>query len=274
MAEITVAGILRAKAFSPNHIGNDAAILNATADQLRKRGCSVNIYNEEQLQAGEVKERVILNMCREGESIRLLQKYEDEGRIVINSGYALESCQRERCARILLGCGIPYPESIFVDTNEAVVAKLNERGFSQCWIKQGDFHSKHKEDVTFVRHADEAQEILQEYFYRGITRAVISKHVAGNIVKFYGVLGTPFFFSLGSARNEAGTQEYDPAQLQALCTQAATELGVHIYGGDCIITPEGKLVMIDFNDWPSMAPCRNKAALHIAKLVLSLARKA
>ena len=29
---------MRAGAYSPNHIGNDAAIFNAVADQLRKRG--------------------------------------------------------------------------------------------------------------------------------------------------------------------------------------------------------------------------------------------
>lgn len=48
MADITIAAILRAGAYSPNHIGNDAAILNMAADQLRKRGCVVNIYSEEQ----------------------------------------------------------------------------------------------------------------------------------------------------------------------------------------------------------------------------------
>ena len=37
MAEIEIAGIMRAGAYSPNHIGNDAAIFNATAEQLRKR---------------------------------------------------------------------------------------------------------------------------------------------------------------------------------------------------------------------------------------------
>ncbi|MGM9862179.1 MAG: hypothetical protein ACI30W_06240, partial [Muribaculaceae bacterium] len=88
MAEIKIAGIMRAGAFSPNHIGTDAAILNLVADQLRKRGCEVNIYSEEQFIAGAVSERIILNMCREQRSIRLLQQAEDAGLIVINSGYA------------------------------------------------------------------------------------------------------------------------------------------------------------------------------------------
>ena len=46
MSDIVIAGIMRAGAYSPNHIGNDAAIFNATAEQLRKRGCEVNVYSE------------------------------------------------------------------------------------------------------------------------------------------------------------------------------------------------------------------------------------
>ena len=45
MADIKIAGIMRAGAFSPNHIGNDATIFNMVADQLRKRGCDVTTYS-------------------------------------------------------------------------------------------------------------------------------------------------------------------------------------------------------------------------------------
>ncbi len=111
MAEIKIAGITRASAYSPNHIGNDAAIFNIVADQLRKRGCEVTLYTEEQLAAGEVHEDIIVNMCREARSIAALQKLEDAGRLVINSGYGIENCTRERMTRILMGCNIPYTSS-------------------------------------------------------------------------------------------------------------------------------------------------------------------
>ena len=124
MSDIVIAGIMRAGAYSPNHIGNDAAIFNATAEQLRKRGCEVNVYSEEQFIAGKVSERIILNMCREQRSIQLLQRKEDEGCLVINSGYGIENCTRERMTRILLGSNIPYPESLIVNTNEAVKPAL------------------------------------------------------------------------------------------------------------------------------------------------------
>ncbi len=65
MAEIKIAGVMRSGVFSPNHIGNDAAIFNLVADQLRKRGCEVNIYSEEQFATAGVPEYIILYMCRE-----------------------------------------------------------------------------------------------------------------------------------------------------------------------------------------------------------------
>lgn len=281
MAEITIAGIMRAGAYSPNHIGNDAAIFNATADQLRKRGCTVNIYSEEQFNSGKVKERVILNMCREQESIKRLQDMEDDGRIVVNSGYGIENCTRERMTRILMGHNIPYPDSVIVNTDEAVVNQLRKAGINNCWIKRGDFHAMHKEDVSYVRHAEEAQEVLQEYFYRGIKRAVINRHLVGDLIKFYGIHNSPFFFwfypfdeghskyGLEAINGKSKGIDFDIERLKDICHDASEVLGVEIYGGDCIVSPEGDIRIIDFNDWPSFAPCRNEAAPFIAKAVLN-----
>ena len=282
MAEISIAGIMRAGAYSPNHIGNDAAIFNATADQLRKRGCVVNIYSEEQFNSGKVTEKIILNMCREQASIKRLQEEEDRGSIVINSGYGIENCTRERMTRILLGNNIPYPDSIIVDTDEAVVAKLSQANINNCWIKRGDFHAMHKEDVSYVRHAEEAQEVLQEYFYRGIKRAVINRNLVGDLIKFYGIRNSPFFYwfypfdeghskyGLEAINGKSKGIDFDIEHLKKICHDASEALGVEIYGGDCIVSPDGAIRIIDFNDWPSFAPCRNEAAPFIAKAVLNV----
>lgn len=272
---------MRAGAYSPNHIGNDAAILNAVTEQLRKRGCEVNIYSEEQFINGNVKEDIIVNMCRERRSIDLLQKLEDEGRLVINSGHGIENCTRERMTRILMGHNIPYPDSLMVDTDEVVKGKLIKAGFTRCWIKRGDFHAMHKEDVSYVRHPEEAQEVLQEYFLRGIKRAVINKHLVGDLIKFYGVSGSRFFYwfyPFDEGHSKYGHEaingksrglEFDKDRMREICQHASDVLDVKIYGGDCIISPEGDIRIIDFNDWPSFAPCRDAAAPHIAKYILS-----
>jgi hypothetical protein len=281
MAEIKIAGIMRAGAYSPNHIGNDAAIFNVVAEQLRKRGCEVNVYSEEQFIAGATTEDILLNMCREQRSIALLQEAENNGKLVINSGYGIENCTRERMTRILIGSNIPYPDSLMVNTDEAIRDSLVKAKMTQCWIKRGDFHAMHKEDVSYVRHPEEAQEVLQEYFLRGIKRAVINVHLEGDLIKFYGIQGTPFFywfypFEAGHSKygaeainGPARGLKFDEEYLKKICREASEVLDVKIYGGDCIIADDGQIRIIDFNDWPSFAPCRDEAAPYIAKCIMS-----
>lgn len=285
MAEIKIAGVMRAGAYSPNHIGNDAAIFNAAAEHLRKRGCVVNIYNEEQFREQDITEQIVLNMCREQSSIAKLQSLEDEGRLVINSGYGIENCTRERMTRILLGNKVPYPDSLIINTNENVIDDLKEAGFSSCWIKRGDFHAMHKEDVSYCRHPEEAQEVVHEYFYRGIKRAVINRHLVGDLIKFYGVSGQPFFYwfypfdeghskyGYEAVNGKSRGLKFDEEELKMMCQRASDILDVKIYGGDCIVDPDGTIRIIDFNDWPSFAPCRQEAAPYIAKCVLNAIKK-
>ncbi len=285
MAEIKIAGVMRAGAYSPNHIGNDAAIFNAAAEHLRKRGCVVNIYNEEQFREQDITEQIVLNMCREQSSIAKLQSLEDEGRLVINSGYGIENFTRERMTRILLGNKVPYPDSLIVNTNENVIDDLKEAGFSSCWIKRGDFHAMHKEDVSYCRHPEEAQEVVHEYFYRGIKRAVINRHLVGDLIKFYGVSGQPFFYwfypfdeghskyGYEAVNGKSRGLKFDEEELKMMCQRASDILDVKIYGGDCIVDPDGTIRIIDFNDWPSFAPCRQEAAPYIAKCVLNAIKK-
>ena len=130
MLAIKIAGVMRAGAYSPNHIGNDAAIFNAVADHLRKRGCEVNVYSEDEFQRAEITEDTVLNMCRERESVAKLQSLEEQGKLVINSGFGIENCTREQMTRMLLGNGIPYPDSLIVNTNEDVRAELEEEALA------------------------------------------------------------------------------------------------------------------------------------------------
>lgn len=271
---------MRAGAYSPNHIGNDAAIFNAVADELRKRGYIVNIYNEEQFQNNKIEEDVVLNMCREQASIKKLEELENSGKLVINSGFGIENCTRERMTRILLGNDIPYPESLIVNTNEDIRKELESKDFNGCWIKRGDFHAMHKEDVSYCRHAEEAQEMLHEYYYRGIKRAVINRHIKGDLIKFYGVSGQDWFFwfyPFDEGHSKYGHEaingkshgiKFDLNMLKKICQKTSDIMDVKIYGGDCIVAEDSTIKIIDFNDWPSFAPCRAEAAPHIARCVI------
>lgn len=136
----------------------------------------------------------------------------------------------------------------------------------------------HKEDITFARNATMAQEVLQEYFLRGIRTAVVERHIEGNLVKFYGVGGTTFFryhYPLDPDDSIAAqpAYEFDHEALNKAADKAARIVGVDIYGGDCIVTPDGNFTIINFNDWPSFSPFRADATKAIAKFILAKIKK-
>ena len=97
-----VAGIRRENRFSPNHVGNDAAIFSLTAEYLHHMGCTVNEYIESDLLVRDIDANIVFNMARERQMVRKLQRMEDEGCKVINSGYGIENCTREKMTRLLL----------------------------------------------------------------------------------------------------------------------------------------------------------------------------
>lgn len=279
MNKIEIAGIKRANQFSPNHIDNDAAIFNMSADYLREKGFVVNEYTEDEFLDSDIKEEFIFNMVRDWRSIKKLQQLESNGAVVVNSGFGIENCTREKMTRLLMTNNVPHPESIIKKTNFESTHDLEELGFSDCWIKRGDFHAVQKEDVTYARSIDEARSVLRQYAMRGIETAVINEHLVGDLVKFYGVVGTDYFywfypsdikhskFGLEKINGIACGYKFSESYLKDICTQAAQVLRVHIYGGDCVVAEDGTIRIIDFNDWPSFAPCRDTAAPMIAECI-------
>jgi len=281
MKQNKIAGIVRGNCYSPNHVGNDAAVFNETIRHIELAGYEVTTYTEEDVLNREVLEPVIFTMARSKEVVEKLKEYENRGAVVVNSGYGISNCTREQMTRLLVDNNIPHPRSIITPTKDHHIAqRLKEEGMDNCWIKRGDFHAIHREDVTYVRHIEEAEGILSEYALRGIPNAVINEHLVGDLVKFYGVAGSDFFywfypFNMNHSKfgheqinGKATGIAFSVEDMHAICERSAQVLKVKIYGGDCIISPEGEIRIIDFNDWPSFAPCRDQAAPHIARCII------
>ena len=107
---------------------------------------------------------------------------------------------------------------------------------------------------------------------------MVSSHVKGDLVKFYAV-GEAFFkfYYPGDGLpskfgNEAlnGRPHHYPFDIEALradVARVARLIGILVYGGDAVVDARGRYHIIDFNDWPSFAPCREEAAAEIVKLV-------
>jgi hypothetical protein len=275
-----IAGIKRKHQFSPNHVGNDRAIFDATVTQLKAIGYRVNEYEEEELIAKKLKETNIFSMAREPKVLEKLRDCEMAGGLVVNSVRGVESCFRNNMTRILNKEKILVPDNVIMDTAKPDPAVF--MALCPCWVKRGDFHAIHREDVAFAPTAAAGCTILAEYAGRGITSVTVSKHIPGDLVKFYGVRGTGFFFyfypeeySHSKFGYEAinGKLQYhalDEERLKTLAFETADILTVDIFGGDVIVTADGEIYLIDMNDWPSFAPCREAAALPIAQRIHQL----
>lgn len=279
MSKIRLAGVKRKIKYSPNHIGNDAMIFNLTAEHLRKMGYEVKEYTETEFVWGNIDEPVVFNMVRDNNSISKLQELERNGTIVINSGFGIQNCTRERMTRLLMDNNIPHPQSIIVGTQEDPTEKLKEMNAKAYWIKRGDFHAIHREDVTYARSTEEVKDILKEFALRNIPCAVINEHLVGDLVKFYGVANTDFCYQFypydlshskfghEAINGEAKHLPFSIEELKSVCDRAGDVLNVRIYGGDCVVNEDGTFKIIDFNDWPSFALCREQAAPKIAESI-------
>lgn len=278
--QLNILGVKRGSRFSPNHVVNDDTIFSLVAKELASLNCNVTLFSEDEfLQMEHIEQPFVFTMAREKDVVAKLKKLELEGKRVINSGNGIERCFRHNMTTTLVGNNIPYPKSYIVSTTEPgdeVFAKLG-KGF---WIKRGDFHAIHKEDVTFVESIQQGNNILKEFALRDIPDAVVSEHLFGDLVKFYGVSGTDFFFlfypydhnHIKYAEHEAvngQTEHYpfDKEQLREAAFRSADVLGIQIFGGDAIIGKNGQFHIIDLNDWPSFAPCREQAVPHIAACI-------
>ncbi len=279
MSKIKLAGIKRKIKYSPNHIGNDAMIFNLTTRYLREMGYEVNEYTETEFVLSEINEPVVFNMVRDKNSISKLQELERKGSIVVNSGFGINNCTREKMTRLLLDHNIPHPRSIIVGTHEDPTDELKKMNARAYWIKRGDFHAIHREDVTYARSIAEVKDILKEFALRSIPSAVINEHLVGDLVKFYGVANTDFCFQFypfefnhskfghETINGEAKHLPFSKEELKKVCDKAGDILNIRIYGGDCIVDENGSFRIIDFNDWPSFAPCREEAAPKIAESI-------
>ncbi|MBE6287550.1 MAG: hypothetical protein E7099_05115 [Mediterranea massiliensis] len=280
MEEISIIGVSRGSEYSPNHVDNDAAIFNKVVEELRKLGCKVDTYAEKEFVSSGVEGEIVFDMARDAATIRRLKELEDKGTLVINSAYGIDNCVRKPMTELLISHEVPHPKSIIVKTDEPYPGT-----FFPCWLKRGNSHAIVKEDVSYATSCEEANAILADFRSRGIPEAVVNEHLQGDLIKFYGVQGTDFFywfypgpcshskFGLEKINGEAKGIPFEVADLKRYSDLAAEVLNVPIYGGDCVVLPDGQVNIIDFNDWPSFVRCREEAGVKIAECIYKQALK-
>lgn len=250
-----IVGVFREAEFSPGRVEDDAAILERTAAALVAGGFDVRLGAADLAAAPDAV--AILAMCQSAPALAALDA-RAAAVPVINAPQAIRSCHRTATARLLTAAGVRFPSTRLVQT-----ASSAAHDAAPCWVKRGDVHAMAAEDVVFAEDGGAVLEALRAFAAHGIAWAALQEHVEGTVVKFYGVADGRFFRCYSNAPEP-------PASIPALwetAGAAATALGLEVFGGDLVVTPSGAPVLIDVNDWPSFARCREEAAEAIAAYV-------
>jgi hypothetical protein len=282
-------GVYRELAHSPGRETDDAEILRATAKELEARGFEVELKTPDELHTdegtagwsggGEPPPNVFV-MCERPAVVERLAAWERRGARIVNRPSGIRNTDRERTIALFARHSVPFPHSVLVET-----AKGPETFRGPCWVKRGDVHATQEGDVAYAEGRDALAERLSILASRGITHAVVQDHAPGDLIKFYGVSGLPqadeeengarpanpprpswfqWFYHRDQTLHRYG---FDEDALAAAAARAAGALGLDVYGGDAIVSPEGALCIIDLNAWPSFALFREVASTRIAALL-------
>jgi hypothetical protein len=259
----TCVGILREPAHSPGRVDDDAAIMRLVGEALAERGFSVELVAADPLV--EAPSTNLFVMCERGPALDRLATMEKAGSIVVNAPAAIRNTYRHRMVKLFAQHCVSAPQSWIV------AADANMARPADCaWVKRYDFHATQRDDVMYAASETGWREALRRFAERGIPFVIAQEHVAGDLVKFYGVrsgAGTTdanwFQWFYHRDKGMLG-HSFDPARLSEAALHAAAALELEIFGGDAVIKASGEPMIIDLNAWPSYALYRDRAAQAIA----------
>lgn len=260
--------IRRDDRFSPNAVENDRAILKRCCELISSKlqlADDIPMVDEKAFERNPMESDVYLSMSRLTKVLNILADKNAHGSWVLNDPKGVLNCRRSTLDRLMRQQHIAMPPV------------AGDHGY---WLKRGDESAQTKEDVVFCKDIDALARAQENFRERGIIDMVVSAHMPGDLVKFYGV-GQKFFkvfypsddgiSKFGDERRNGAAHHYDfcHEDLQCEVIKVSQLTGVSVFGGDAIIDSEGRFFIIDFNDWPSFSRCRESAAEAIAEYVVN-----
>ena len=262
-----VIGIQRDERFSPNSVEKDLAILRAVVDFFNGELVPETAFSEYPVSLAS--DFLVFSMARLPQTLQYLTTLEQGGAIVINSPRGVKNCKRSCLCQMMEECNVPQPSA---------------EGGNGYWLKRGDAAAQVRGDVCFCKDKAQLEQAKASFLARGVEDMVVQAHVKGDLVKFYGVEPEHYFavfypgddgqFKFGDEEKNGKPNHYffDKKKLKEYAEKLSSKVEVSIYGGDAIISPDGGLYIIDFNDWPSFSRCKESAAQAIQKMAQKLVK--
>lgn len=279
--------ISRHSKYSPNSEARDEALFRSLVMNFALQGISITTFDEavfEHRPPQLEKSTLILSMARSEAALHALSAAEESGVPVLNSPRALQKAQRTDFQQWFAESGHAakhwHTSEITPDLKTTLPFPL--------WWKCNNPSTTSATDVQFVENRTQLDVILQQHPQED---ALLMEHVEGQLIKFYGVVGTNFFHAephtpkgFSKFGHEQHNHHKDLAVSSQMCkqtllamhtaaTQVARQSEFSIYGGDAILREDGSFVFIDFNDFPSFSACLPEASEAIVQHSLSLLTK-
>lgn len=279
--------ISRHSKYSPNSEARDEALFRSLVMNFALQGISIATFDEavfEHRPPQLEKSTLILSMARSEAALHALSAAEESGVPVLNSPRALQKAQRTDFQQWFAESGYAakhwHTSGITPDLKSTLPFPL--------WWKRNNTATTSANDVQFVENRTQLDVLLQQHPQED---TLLMEHVDGQLIKFYGVVGTNFFHAEPHSPkgfSKFGHEQHNhhkdlavssPMWKQTLramhtaATQVAQQSGFSIYGGDAILREDGTFVFIDFNDFPSFSACLPEASAAIVQHSLSLLAK-
>ena len=135
-------GIYREKRFSPGaHAAGDAEILELTQAALERAGYHTTLIAPETLPTMPPSAPVVFSMCQSLEALAVLQEWETQGVLVLNTPAAVRACYRLALVTALSQTTLPFPRSVIIPLDKteptgsalSCFAREHRRMVGQTW---------------------------------------------------------------------------------------------------------------------------------------------
>ena len=279
-----ILAVHRAPEFSPNLAVSDAAILQLVSSKLEEVGFRVEEVDEDtfgRMSDSELRSyELVIHMMRRISSLLKLQRL---GLPAINAPQAVLTVakSREMTLELLQQAGVAVPQWWAYEPSDDQMFQC-EPQLQQLlpgWIKVMREGGTRHDDVTWVETPLDADARVMELAAQRVPDIVVTRHVEGDLLKVYAVMPDFVYafypqemnytkFGTAEQHNTALAHiEYSDEELRAIAGVIASTFGIEIFGFDVVIEPNGHIVVIDVNDWPSFSAYRQKGASAIAALI-------
>lgn len=273
-----IVAVYRSADYSPNLSGADALILQSVANKLQCEGAIVTLMSEDEFLSSAIDCSLLLSMSRSEAALKKMQMLSDNGILVINSAQSIKNCTRLNIHKISEGKDIYLPKYTLLET--VATENIEQKKLTYpLWLKLPDAPAISKDDICFVTTEEELINALNNFANRCVKNILAEEHLQGDLIKFYSVAGTKFIhtsYPTLSGYSKFGCEKHNDViknipfsidRLYEMSQKLALMTGLRIFGGDCIISPQGEPFLIDFNDWPSFSICREEASLAIIEMI-------